>query len=139
MPKLFLSCIFGLAFALLSGCGSSDVATTLSPEEQTTNAVNMFIEQLGQTRQFETSDQQITILVEGVDEQRRLIEPKITLKRESMAIEARAAQISTDLDANMLTITFVDARVVSEGGTFVAPERTVSIPLSEINFPRSGS
>ena len=97
MSKLYLSGIFCLALSLLSGCGSSGVVTTLSPEEQTANAVNTLIEQLRQTHQFETSDQQITILVREVDEQHRLIEPKITLKRESMTIEAQAAQISTDL------------------------------------------
>ena len=131
MPKLFLSCIFCLALSLLSGCGSSNVPPH-SPAEQTTNAVDVFIEQLRQTRQFETSDQQITVLVKEVDEQRRLIEPKITLERETMTIEAQAAQISIDIDADMLTITLVDARVASEGGTFVVPERAVSIPLSEI-------
>ena len=125
--RIFFLCLVCLTLPLWFGCGSSTgtVAVKSVPED-------FLLEQLKKEHSFETNDKQITIVVRGVDEQRQLIEPKITLKKEDTTIEAQRAQIVSDIDANILTITFEDVRVISGDTTFSDCNQAITISMSEI-------
>ena len=145
-PTAFLMPVFVIAFVVsLIGIGINDLAIK---GRQGMNAIlargaeDILIEQLKHDQKFVTNDKQITFLVKGVDEQRRLIEPKIMLHRESVTIEARSAQISIDFQTNTLTMTFDDFRMTGEGRlrlTLLAGDRKFSIPLSDIITGESNS
>ena len=124
---IFFPCLVCLVLPLLIGCGSSTGTVAIK-----STAEDFLLEQLKRKQSFETNDKQITIVVRGVDEQRRLIEPKITLKKEDTTIEAQRAQIVSDIDANILTITFEDIRVISGDTVISGGNRMISISLSEI-------
>jgi lipopolysaccharide export system permease protein len=136
-PRAFLLPVFAIAFVVsLIGVGINELSVTWG--RQGFNAViyraaeDIMIGQLRRNHRFETDGQQITIVVQGVDEQRRLIEPTIILKRESATIEARRAQITIDFDTKFLTIALEDFQVVSGSIQFVGGDRTLSFSLSEI-------
>ena len=136
-PRVFLLPVFVIAFIIsLIGVGINEWSVTWGREGFNAviyrGAEDILIGQLRRTHRFETDDQQITIVVRGVDEQNRLIEPTIMLKRESVTVEARTAQISIDFSTNLLTITFTDIRLVSGAIMFTGGDRTISFPLSEI-------
>ena len=100
---------------------------------------NILIGQLREKKQFVTRNNQVTILVKGVDDQNRLIEPRIISKKESATLSARTAQISIDLNKDLLTLTFNDLRVVGDIISFAGGNDTFSIPLSEIIPPSSSN
>jgi len=138
-PKAFLLPVFMLAFFVsLIGVWINDKTLTWGREGISTviyrGSEDILIEQLRQTKQFDTRDNQITIRVQGVDEQRRLIRPTIILRREAVTIEARTAQITIDFSTRVLTVRLDDVRVIGEGGMFeyAALRREERIPLSEI-------
>jgi len=138
-PKAFLMPVFMLA-VLVSMIGVWINEQALTWGREGINAViyrgseDILIEQLRQTKQFDTPDNQITIRVQGVDEQRRLIRPTILLRREAITIEARTAQMTIDFSSGIMTVSLDDVRVIGEGGQFefAAPRREERIPLSEI-------
>ena len=127
--RFFITCLFWLALPLLSGCGNN---TKIDSDYH--NAEDILLNQLRQTYRFETDDKQITILVKGVDEQRRLIKPTIRLEKESITIEAETAEFSTDFSTNTLSITLADCKIINgESGSAVAVgNRTIQIPLAEL-------
>jgi lipopolysaccharide export system permease protein len=137
-PTAFLMPVFVIAFIIsIIGVGINELAVTWGRESINAiayrSAEDTLIGQLKTTHRFDTDNQQITILVKGVDGQRRLIEPKIMLQKESVTIEARAAQISIDFNTNILTVNFDDIRMTSGGGLkILAGDKTLSIPLSDI-------
>jgi len=138
-PKAFLLPVFALSlFVSVVGVGINEAAIKWGRQGINTvlirAAEDILLEQLRQTKQFETPDKQITIIVKGVDEQRRLIEPTIMLKKESITIEARSAHISMDFSARTATVRLLDVRVIGEGRgfEFSAPEREEQIPLTQI-------
>lgn len=136
-PKAFLVPVFAIA-AIISiiGVGINELAVTWG--QKGINAViyrsadYMLIGQLKQTHRFEMKNNQITISVRGVDEQRRLIKPTIILKNEAAMIEAESAQITIDYNTNFLVVTFVDMKAVGDVISYIAPNRTLKFPLSEI-------
>jgi len=138
-PKAFLTPVFAIAILIsVIGVGINELAVTWG--QRGINAVGYYaaedilIGQLTKNHRVETGNKRITILVNGVDAQRRLIKPTIILKQESITIEATTAQISIDFSANMLTVTLTDFRVVGEKGGFkiAGRNRTEQIPLAEI-------
>ena len=139
-PKVFLIPVFVLAFFFsILGVGINELAITYG--RQGINMVlyygaeDILIERLKQTHQVATKNNLITIIVKGVDGQGRLLSPTIMLKKESVTIEASAAQIETDFNENKFKVTFDDIQVVGEGAfRFAGGRRTVEIPLSEL-FP----
>jgi len=138
-PKAFLLPVFMLAFFVsLVGVWINDQTLTWGREGISTviyrGSEDILIEQLRQTKQFDTRDNQITIRVQGVDEQRRLIRPTIILRKDAITIEAQTAQITMDFSAHILTATLDDVRVFGEGGMFefAASRREEKFLLSEI-------
>ena len=96
------------------------------------NAENILIETLTKKHRFETKDKQITILVQGVDGQRRLLKPTIMLKRESATIEAESAQIKISFTTKTLTVALENIRVTGDGLSGLLGDRIIPISLSEI-------
>ena len=136
-PHTFLLPVFALAFIVsLIGVGINELSVTWGPKGISTviyrGAEDILIGQLRKNHRFETDDKQITIVVRGVDDQRRLIEPTIMLKKESATIEARTARIAIDFSKNILTVTFEDIYVTSDWGSLRGGHREFLIPLSEI-------
>ena len=138
-PRDFLLPVFAIAlFASVFGVWINDQAIKWGRQGISAiiyrGAEDILIEQLRQTKQFETDNKQVTILVKGVNEQHRLLEPTIMLKRESITVEARTAQISIDFSTDILTLTLEDIRVTGDGGRFeiVGGDRVIPIPLSEV-------
>ena len=138
-PKAFLIPVYMLAAALsIIAIGVNEFSITWG--RQGINAITyrsaeeILLGQLRQAKQFDTANKNITIIAQGVDEQRRLIRPTIIFKREAITIEAQTAQIAIDFNANTMTITLIDFRVIGEGGGFVlaGAERIETIPLSQI-------
>ena len=134
-PKAFLMPVFVIAFLVsLIGVGITELSVTWGRQGATAvifrGAEDILIAQLRQTQRFET--EQFTIMVRGVDEQRRLTEPTIMMHREAATIEARRARISIDFDANTLTINLEDIRVAGGGLQGILGDRDIQIPLSEI-------
>jgi len=138
-PKAFLTPVFAVAILVsVIGVGINERSVTWG--QQGINAVcyyaaeDILIRQLTKNHRFETPNKQITILVKGMDGQRRLIKPTIMLKKESITIEAETAQITMDFSAEMLTVTLTDFRVIGEKGGFkiAGPSRTERISLAEI-------
>ena len=135
-PRAFLMPVFGIAFFFsILGVGINELAITYG--RQGINMVlyygaeDILIERLKKTHQVVTKNNRITIIVQGVDEQRRLIEPKIISKKESLTIEASIAQIAIDHNTETLTITFFDFRAATKEGRYVGRKRILEIPLSE--------
>jgi len=139
-PKAFLMPVFAIAFLVsLIGVGINELSVTWGPEG--IRAVlyrateDILIRKLRHTHRFETNDRQITIVVKGVDEQNRLIDPMIMLKKESTTttIEARRAEISIDFSTNILTLILEDIRATSDEFSFQGSgRRVIPIELSEI-------
>jgi len=138
-PKTFLVPVYAIA-VLISLIGVFINEASVTWGYAGLNAVifrgaeDILIGQLKQTHRFETDDKQITILVDGVDEQKRLLNPKILLKRESVTIEAQSAQITMNFDERLLTVTLGGVRLTGEGGIVYISDapRTIHISLSEI-------
>jgi len=136
-PKAFLIPVFVIAFIIsIIGVGINELAISWGPRGAAAvlyyGADKILIEQLTQTHSFETRNQQITISVKGVDEQRRLIRPTIFLRKEGIMIEAKSAQITANFAENIMTISFVDMKVSGGGIGGAFSEREVQILLSEI-------
>ena len=138
-PKAFLVPVFAIAiFISVIGVRINECSVTWG--QKGINAVGFYaaedilIKRLKKNHRFDTPNKQITILVSGVDEQRRLIKPTIISKKESATIEAEMAQITIDFSTNILTLTLTNFRVVGEGGTFkyASQNRTFPIPLDEM-------
>ncbi|MDR0327898.1 MAG: LptF/LptG family permease [Planctomycetaceae bacterium] len=144
-PKTFLVPVFVIAFIFsLIAVGINELAITYGRQGISMmlerGAKNMLMEPLKKVHRFErkSDDQLITIIVKGVDEEGRLIDPKIILKKEAVTIEARTAEFSIDFKAGFLTATFFDFRATAPEGRIVGGKRTLEIPLSEI-LPTRGS
>ena len=137
-PRAFLIPVFVIAICFsIIGVGINELAITWGRAGFNyviyRGAEDILIEQLKQKHQFETPNKQITIFVKGVDDNRRLIEPRIMLKKESATIEAETAQISIDFSKDTLTVTLNNIRATGEGIVFIANGiREHSIPLAEI-------
>ena len=137
-PRAFLLPVFVLAFIIsLVGVGINELSVTWGPQGIKTvlerAAQDILIVRLKKERRFETGNKQLTIVVQGVDDANRLIEPTIMLKRESVTLEARTAQIEVDLNKEILTITLDEMRVVGGGGLrIIMPNRELQISLAEI-------
>ena len=136
-PSAFLMPVFVLAVIIsLIGFKINELAVTWGQYGINAvlyyNAESILIEQLKKERSFETDDKQITIVVRDVDEQNRLIEPKIMLKRDEVTIEARRAEISIDFAKSILTVNLEDLRIVSGSTKLVFAQREFPISLSEI-------
>ena len=142
-PKAFLLPVFAIAFVIsIIGVGINELAVTWGRAGINNvlfrAAEDILMEQLSKEQRFETKDKLLTILVDGVDTQRQLLEPKIMLKRESVTIESRTAKISIDFETNVVTVAFSDIRMTGEGLRFIYGNRTLPIPLSEL-FPMGES
>jgi lipopolysaccharide export system permease protein len=137
-PKALLMPVFAIAFLFsIIGVGIAELAITYGRQGISlliySNAEKILFERLRHDHQFVTDNKQITILVKGVDEQqRRLDEPTIILKKEGVRIEARSATIEMNYKAELLTVTFEDFRATAGAGRIIGGERTLEIPLSEI-------
>jgi len=136
-PRAFLLPVFVIAFIIsLVGVHINNLLVTWGPQGIKTvlyrAAEDILIRRLEKDRRFETPDQQVTIVVRGVDTQNRLIEPTIILKRESVTVEARTAQISVDFNKDILTVTLMDIRVVRGDFFYSGGNQIFSISLSEI-------
>ena len=135
-PRAFLMPVFVIAFLVsLIGVGINELSITWGRKEIndmiSRNAEEILIGQLRSNRRIETKDRQLTIVVQGVDEQRRLIEPTIMLNRVA-TMEARRAQVLIDFNTNMLTIILEDFRVAGgEGFQGILGDREFQLPLSE--------
>ena len=138
-PQTFLMPVYAIAVLIsLIGVLINEASVTWGYEGLNAvifrGAEDILIGQLKSTHLFETDDKQITILVDGVDEQNRLLNPKILLKRESVTIEAQSAQITMDFENRLLTLTIGGIRLTGEGGFSYGTNvsRTIPISLSEI-------
>jgi len=136
-PSAFLVPVFAIAATVsLIGVGVNELAVTWGWKG--INAVlyrgaeDILLEQLKKEQSFETGNKQIMILVKGVDEQRRLIEPKIILKKESATLEAQSAQISIDFNTRILTLTLIGIRLTSNNISYRGGNQTIPISLSDI-------
>ena len=135
-PRAFLMPVFVIAFLVsLIGVGINELSITWGRKEIndmiSRNAEEILIGQLRSNRRIETKDRQLTIVVQGVDEQSRLIEPTIMLNRVA-TMEARRAQVLIDFNTNMLTIILEDFRVAGgEGFQGILGDREFQLPLSE--------
>lgn len=142
-PKVFLLPVFVIA-ALISvlAVGINEIAVAWG--QTGINAVafrsieDTLIGQLKQEHHFVTDDKQFTITVKGVDENRRLIKPTIIIKKESVMVEAESARISIDFNEKNLNVEFVDMKVDGGAVSYIAPSKTITIPLSEV-FPTGKS
>ena len=94
---------------------------------------DILIGQLKNEQHYITDNEQLEILVKGVNEQHQLLEPTIILKKEAVTIEAQTAQISIDSDKNELTISVTNMRVAGEKRNFefLGGDRTISLSLAE--------
>ena len=138
-PKSFLLPVFAIAilmsvvgFAINEASiiwGRPGIAAIIS-----SCAEDILIGKLKKWHRFESPNKQLTIIVQGVDEQRRLIKPMIMWKKESIKIEAEKAKIAIDFAANMLTITLTDFRVEGDNGKFMyaSQHQDWSLSLTEI-------
>ena len=136
-PKAFLIPVFVLAIIVsFIGVSINEFSVTRGQEGINTviyrGAEDIMLKQLEKERTFETDNKQITIVVRGVDEQRRLIEPKIMLKRDEATVEARRAKISINFSTSTLTVSLEDARIVSGNAIMLMGERTFPISLADI-------
>ena len=136
-PKAVLMPVFAIAILFsIIGVGINELAITYGRAGISMliygNAEKILFEHLSQDHKYVTDNKQFTILVNGVDEQRRLLEPTILLKKEGVRIEAQSASISMDYSTQILTVKFVGFRATADAGRIVGGERTLEIPLSEI-------
>lgn len=136
-PKAFLMPVFVIAFVIsIVGVGINELAITWGQRGIRAviyyGADDILFEQLIHDHSFETSNRQISISVQGVDGQRKLIKPTIIVRKEGIIIEAETAKITVNFAAEILTIKFVGMKI--SGGSIGAafPERDIQIPLSEI-------
>lgn len=138
-PSAFLLPVYAVA-VLISVIGVAINELSVTWGQHGINAViyngaeDILIEQLDKAHRFDTDNKQFTILVKGIDDQRRLIKPTIMLQKESATIEAETAQININYRENILTVTLTDFRVIGEGGKFkiAGKERIIPISLAEI-------
>jgi lipopolysaccharide export system permease protein len=97
------------------------------------NAEKILFEPLKQTHQYTSDNNQITIIVKGVDEERRLLkEPIIMMKKDAVRMEARSATISIDYSTENLKARLVDFRGTVGAIRMAGEERTFDFSLSEI-------
>ena len=135
-PRAFLLPVFVLAFIIsLIGVGINELSVTWGPHGIKTvlyrATEDIVIGRLTKERRFETGNKKLTIVVQGVDNTNRLIEP--TIMWESATLEARTAQISVDFNEDILTVTLDEMRVVGGGGLrMITPHRELQISLAEI-------
>jgi lipopolysaccharide export system permease protein len=143
-PRTFLIPVFVIAAVIsVLGVRINELAVTWG--QRGINAViyraaeEILIGKLREEKRFDTDDKQITILVGGVDEQRRLIKPTIMLKRGTVTIStitAESAEIKIDFTEKILTIIFEGMKVSGggTGGVFggAFSHREFRIPLSKI-------
>ena len=93
---------------------------------------NILIETLKKKHQFTPPNNQFTIFVDGVGEQKQLIKPKIILKKGGVTFEAQSAQIKIDFDEDTLMLKLDNGRMTREGIVFGdSGNRLLPIPLSE--------
>jgi lipopolysaccharide export system permease protein len=137
-PTAFLMPVFVIAIIVsIIGVGINELAITWGRKGINAiayhNAENILFGPLEKTHRFETDNKQLTIVVKGVDGQRRLIEPTIMFKKESATIEAQSAKITINFDTEILTLELKDMRVSGDKGQFALSggDQTISIPLSE--------
>ena len=136
-PSAFLIPVFVLAIIVsFIGIRINEFAVTTGQEGINTliyrGAEDIVLEQLRNEKTFETDDKQLTIVVRGVDDNRRLIEPRIMLKRDGATLEARRAKISIDFAESLLTVNLEDVRIVRGGTKIISAQLEFPIPLSEI-------
>jgi len=142
-PKAFLTPVFAIAI-LMSVIGVRINEWAVSWGRPGINTVIygitdvILIERLKKKKRFETPDKQITILVQGIDEQRRLIKPTIIVKKDSFKVEAVRAQITIDFGTNILTVTLEDFQVIGESGKFELSGGHLDVPISLADIFPSG-
>ena len=134
-PRAFLLPVFVIAFIFsLIGVGIYDKSVTWGRPGITaviySGAGDILIETLKREHRFETRDKQLTILVQGVDGQHRLIKPTIMLKKESARIEAEWAQIS--FGSSVLTVKLEGIQATRGDLRYIGRDETFSLPLTEI-------
>ena len=136
-PKAFLLPVFMIAFVVsIIGFHINEQAITWGRPGINvvlySGAEDILIKRLRKNKRFETPDNQITILVNGVDDQNQLIEPTIMLKKESATIEAQTAKITIDYDTDILTVTLIGIRMVSDRMRYEGGNRAIPISLAQI-------
>ena len=75
----------------------------------------------------------LTIMVKGVDENRRLISPSILVKKPPSSIEARDARLRIDITNSEFSIDFSEMKVTMADGTeYSANNRPIKLPLKDV-------
>ena len=133
-PKAFLAPVFAVAILMsVIGVGINEASVAWGRPGISALIYSLtdviLIGQLEEKHRFDTPGNQITILVKGVDEQRRLIKPTIMLKQESVTMEAEMAQIAIDFDTNIFTLTLTNYQVIRESGKFGLGGWYLELPL----------
>ena len=137
-PKAFLMPVFVIAlFFSILGVGINELAITYGRQGIElllhSAAEDILMQKLRDKHRIETKNNLVTLIVQGVDGQGRLLYPTIMLKKEAATLEASSAQIKIDVNENILKATFFDIRVTG-AIKYAGGERTVEIPLSDF-FP----
>ena len=84
------------------------------------------------------SSSEVTIVVKGVDESKRLLSPSISIKEPPSTIEARYARLNIDFVQSELTVEFSDMKAGSAGNVrYSTDSRKISIPLDKMLPPET--
>ena len=129
----------GLLISLLS-VWLNDLAVTWGRQGMSAvvyrGAEDIILNELKTNHTFSSRD--LTIVVKGVDENKRLISPSISLKDPPSTIEARYAQLSIDFVSSEFTIELSEMKIDSTGNVKYSTDfRVITIPLTKIQSPET--
>ncbi len=99
-------------------------------------AEDIILNELKTKHTFTSPGGELTIMVKGVDENKRLISPSISVKKPPTTIEAKYARLNIDFVNSEFGIDFSEMKVDSTGNVKYSTDfRTVTLPLENILSP----
>jgi len=131
----------GLLVSLLS-VWLNDLAVTWGRRGMSTvvyrSAEDIILNELKSKHTFTSRGGELTILVAGIDESKRLISPSITLKNPPSTIEAKYARLAIDFINSEFSIEFSEMKADSTGNIKYSTDfRVLTIPLAKIQSPET--
>ena len=96
-------------------------------------AEEIILNKLEKKLTFTSPGNELTIIVKGVDKNKRLISPSISIKNPPSTIDARYAKLSIDFSHSELNITFFEMKADSSGNVkYTTDSRTIALPLGKV-------